>query len=418
MSTQPQIEPQTEPMIGTGMPSRLALIGVITRREIMVRLRDKTFLYSTLFLLVLVAVSVTVPMLLARSDERPAISVVAVGDLAGRVAQQAARTGTAAKVDDPSGIPAATITVRTAPDDSAAEALVRAGTVDAALLTSADGTDATLVGQEEVSDGLTELVTRSLAAQRLAGQFDPAGVASALDHQPGQRLLDPPPKDRDLGIFLGFAFAGLFTITTLVFGLNIAQSVVEEKQSRVVELLVAAVPVRLLLIGKVLGSSVLALGQLTLLLAVGLAGASAAGQSGVVGLLLNSSGWFVVFFLVGFAMLGCLWAAAGAVASRQEDLQSTTLPMQAVVMLPFLVTSYVIKGPWLVILSYVPFTSTVMMPRRLVAGQAAWWEPVLSAGIGLAVCAGLVLVGARLYQNSLLRGGGRVSWRTAWSGKS
>jgi ABC-2 type transport system permease protein len=400
------------------MPARRTLVGVILRREIMVKLLDRTFLWSTVFLLVLVSVSVAVPMLLSKNDERPAYTVATVGDLAGTVAQDAARVGRAAKVDDPAGVPAATITVRAVADRAAAEALVEAGTADAALVTTADGERAELIGDEEVPDRIGELVTRSLAVHALAGQLDDPGRAAALLNPPppAAHLLHPPSKDRDLGLFLGLAFGLLFSITTVIFGLNIAQSVVEEKQSRVVELLVAAVPIRMLLVGKVLGSSILALGQLTLLLAVGLAGASAAGQSGAVSLLLHSSGWFVLFFLVGFATLGCLWAAAGAVASRQEDLQSTTLPIQMVVLFPFFITSYITGGVWPVILSYVPFTSTVMMPRRLVSGDAAWWEALLSAGISLGVCALLVVLGSRLYANSLLRSGGRVSWKAAWTG--
>ena len=113
----------------------------------------------------------------------------------------------------------------------------------------------------------------------------------------------------------------------------IAQSVVEEKQSRIVEILVAAVPVRVLLAGKVLGNTALALGQITLFAAVGLAGASVAGQSGLVSLLLRSSPWFLlVFFLLGFLMLACLWAAAGALANRQEDMSKPASP--SIVSLP------------------------------------------------------------------------------------
>jgi ABC-2 type transport system permease protein len=400
-------------------PTQRGLVGVILRREIMVKLRDKTFIWSTVFLLVVIGVSAVVPLLLAQSDERPSYTVATVGGFAATVAGDAARAGTAAKVDDPSGVPAATITVRPVADRAAAEALLTSGAADAAVVGSGTGS-VEVVADEEVPDQLGELVNRSLAVQRLAAELDDPGRAAALlDQAPAkQQLLHPPAKDHDLGLFLGFAFGALFSVTTLIFGVNIAQSVVEEKQSRVVELLVAAVPVRLLLVGKVLGSSLLALGQLTLLLAVGLAGASAAGQSGVVSLLLDSSGWFVLFFLVGFATLGCLWAAAGAVASRQEDLQATTFPIQMVVMLPYFLTAYITSGPWQLALSYVPFTSTVMMPRRLLTGEASWWEALISAAISLAVCAGLVVVGSRLYSNSLLRSGGRIPWKAAWSGRS
>src|SRR6185503_13723220 len=113
-------------------------------------------------------------------------------------------------------------------------------------------------------------------------------------------------------------------------------------------ILVAAVPVRVLLAGKVLGNTALALGQIALFVAVGLAGASVAGQPGLVSLLLRASPWFLLFFLLGFSMLACLWAAAGAVAARQEDLQATTVPLQILLFVPFLAATYLYTpGPML-----------------------------------------------------------------------
>jgi hypothetical protein len=157
--------------------------------------------------------------------------------------------------------------------------------------------------------------------------------------------LEPPSKNTDLALASSTAFALLFFLTTFLFGMAIAQSVVEEKQSRIVEILVAAVPVRVLLAGKVLGNTALALGQIALFVAVGLAGASVAGQSGLVSLLLRSSLSFLIFFLLGFLLLACLWAAAGALANRQEDLQATTMPLQVLVFVPFFAAAYVYT-PW------------------------------------------------------------------------
>ena len=95
-------------------------------------------------------------------------------------------------------------------------------------------------------------------------------------------------------------------------------------------------PVRTLLYGKVLGNGALALGQVVLL-ARGRASPAPrpSGESGLVSLLARNSLWFVLFFALGFAMLSCLWAAAGAFASRTEDLQSTTVPLQVLVIVPF-----------------------------------------------------------------------------------
>jgi ABC-2 type transport system permease protein len=159
--------------------------------------------------------------------------------------------------------------------------------------------------------------------------------------------------------------------------------------------------VRLLLFGKVAGSTLLALGQVALLLAVGLAGASAAGQSAAVTLLLHSGGWFLAFFALGFGMLACAWAAAGALTSRQEDLQATTLPMQMLVMIPFFVSVYVTDpGRWMTFLSYFPLSAPLSMPRRLMLGDAAWWEPILSALGVAATGVVLVLLATRLYESA------------------
>jgi ABC-2 type transport system permease protein len=135
----------------------------------------------------------------------------------------------------------------------------------------------------------------------------------------------------------------------------------------------------------------------------------------VVGLLLRSGGWFMIFFLLGFVMLACLWAAAGAMAARMEDLQATTTPLTTAVMIPFFaVVSIQDTGTWLTGFSYFPFTSPMAMPRRLLAGNAAWWEASISAGVLLATAFAFIVIGARLYEGSLLRTASRSSLRAAW----
>jgi ABC-2 type transport system permease protein len=270
--------------------------------------------------------------------------------------------------------------------------------VDAALLTGQGG-GLELVGDEELPDGLSRAVTDALLAAPVE-----------------QRLLDPPPPDEGLAVLLSIGFSLLFFFTVFVFGLQIAQSVVEEKQRRVVELLVAAVPVRLLLAGKVAGNTALALAQIVLLVGVAMVGSSVAGQARLLGLLLAASGWFLLFFLLGFTMLACLWAVAGAVASRQEELQSTTLPLQMLVMLPFFASIYITEpGPALTVLSYLPVSSPLVMPRRILLGEVSAWEPLLAAAIIAVTAVLLVRVAARLYEGSLLRTGTRTTLSQAWS---
>ena len=424
--------------------SSLQMVRLVAAREISAKLRDRAFLISTGVLLLLVAGSVVVPLVLNRGQDRPKLTVTTVGEPARAVAEVARQAGAAAtrqadeqedeeergSVTDPgpaerpgqSAVPPVRLTVRPVADRAAAEAQVRAGTADAALVPDANGR-VTLIGQKEVDEDLSTLITIAAQSQNLTATLRAAGStpeqtrALLTAPPPTERLLDPPPRNADLGVLLGIAFAGLFFMTSISFGVMIAQSVVEEKQSRVVELLVAAIPVRMLLLGKVAGSTLLAFGQIALLFAVGLAGASVAGQSAAVSLLLHSGGWFLAFFVLGFTMLSCLWAAAGALSSRQEDLQATTTPVQFLILVPFFLSIYLHEsGPWLTLLSYLPFTAPLSMPRRLLIGDAAWWEPVLSAAGVVAMGALLVLLATRLYEGALLRTSGRTTLRTAWLG--
>jgi ABC-2 type transport system permease protein len=195
--------------------------------------------------------------------------------------------------------------------------------------------------------------------------------------------------------------------------------VTEEKSNRVVEILAAAVPIRQLLVGKVVGAGLLALVQVFLVIVAAGVGLAATGQldgslSG--GLLSAAAGSYLVFFLLGFLMLSCLWAAVGAMTPRTEDLQSTSLPMQALLFLPFIAAFAVTTtGTAMTWLSYIPLTSPLLMPRRVLLGDVAVWEPFVSGALIVATAVVLVLVATRLYENSLLRTRGKTSWREAWS---
>jgi len=116
-----------------------------------------------------------------------------------------------------------------------------------------------------------------------------------------------------------------------------------------------------------------------------------------------------VFFLFGFVLLAALFAAAAAMVSRQEDIGATTTPLILLVMAPYFLVIFAWNNPLIIgIMSYVPFSAPVGMPMRLFLGDALWWEPLLSLAILLLTCVGAILVGAKIYENSLLRMGARV----------
>ncbi len=278
---------------------------------------------------------------------------------------------------------------------------MRDGDVAAAVV-GEDLAGLTVLGAQGVPDELDVLLraaSSELQIQQAAADAGlSAGQVAALTSpvMPSTRLLQARPTGEVPPELLVLVFAFLFYLSVLTFGMSIAQSVVEEKQSRVIELLVAALPVRWLLAGKVIGNTVMALGQIVVILGAGLAGATVAGQGEIVRQVLGASGWFVAFFLLGFVMLACLWAVAGSLASRIEDLQATTVVMQVLVIVPFFAALFTLDpGPLQRVLSYVPFTAPLLMPARVVLGNAAPWEPVVSALIVLATGIAFVLIGAQ-----------------------
>jgi ABC-2 type transport system permease protein len=211
---------------------------------------------------------------------------------------------------------------------------------------------------------------------------------------------------------MGFAFALLFFLSAVMFGQMIASSVIEEKQSRLVEIIATAIPLRQLLAGKVIGNSVIALAQLVLFTAVGLVAVSFSEYSHMLGVLSGAVGWFIAFFAVGFVALACIFAVGGALASRAEDLQATTAPVTTVLMLVYF-ASLSLEGTAERIASFVPIASVISMPTRVLRGDALWWEPVVALIITVAFAAATVTVGEKVYRRSLMQTRGRLSWRQA-----
>ncbi|WP_353510433.1 ABC transporter permease [Intrasporangium sp.] len=385
------------PDVGAGAPWT-----IVASREIIVRLRDRTFIISTIITVVLIAALFGLQAYLGnRESEHP---VAVTGTTATDLVEAAHQTARASS-------DTLSITAVPVPDAEAAEAALRDGTAESWLherngswvLTSAGETD--LAVTTAVQDAVRSAVLDARAAQ--AGttvEQLTAGSEVTVDRLDG--------KPDNTGAIQGatFAFALLFYLAAMVFGLQIAGSVVEEKQSRLVEIIATAIPLRHLLAGKVIGNSVLAFGQVALYSAVGLVAVSFTDISTLLPGLTSAVIWFVAFFVVGFIALACLYAVAGALASRNEDLQSTTAPMTMVLMAIYF-ASFGLSGTAATVASYVPIASVISMPARILAGEAAWWEPVLALAIMAAFAYGVMLVGARIYRRSLMQTRGKLSWR-------
>ena len=376
---------------------------VVAGREIHVKLTDRNFLVSTLVTLVLLAGALVFQIVVgSRSND---MSMAVSGPGARQVVEQVEQQPASGK--DPG-----TMTVRDYADGAAVAQAVRDDKADAGLVHESAGWR--LVGKTGTDSKLAASIGQAVQRTILAQNATAAGTTVEALTKGGDVRLDvlEPEDNADLKLVVGIIFAFLFYMASLLFGMAIASSVVEEKQSRVVEILVSAIPLRQLLLGKVLGNTALALGQMALFLGVGLIGMSFTSFSSLMPSIAASAGWFLVFFLAGFFALACLWAVAGSLATRNEDLQSTT-PLLTTVLVGALMVGFVGAGLVRTIGSYVPIVSAVAMPQRLLAGDATWWEPILSLLVTLAFAAFAVVVGERLYRRSVMQTQHRLTIREA-----
>lgn len=347
---------------------RLALM--VAEREVVTQVRTKSFIISTAILLGAVLVSIVAGALLAGDDDPTRVAVV------GQTADVVAGVEGLEPVD--------------ATDRAAAERLVRDGEVSAAV----------------VPDG------SALGFSLLALDETPEGVVAALSVSPEVELLEPSGTDEGLRYLVSFGFGLVFLMSASAFGTTIAQSTVQEKQSRVVEILLSAVPSRALLAGKILGNSALAFGQTAALAGMAVIGLVVTGQDDVLDMLGAPLVWFVGFFLVGFVLLAAMYAASASLVSRVEDVGSVLTPAMMLTMIPYFgVIFFNDNETVLNVLSYVPFSAPVAMPMRLFLGDAVWWEPLIALALLLVTTVGVIAVGAKIYERSLLRTGARVKVR-------
>ena len=199
----------------------------------------------------------------------------------------------------------------------------------------------------------------------------------------------------------------------------VAGGVVEEKANRIVEILLSTIRPRQLLFGKVLGIGLVGFIQLAL---VGITALLVVSRTQVlnlpnigVGSVLDGLLWFVL----GFILYALLYAAAGSLVSRQEDIPSVTSPLTMLVVATYLVFFWVVANPDNpigVALSVIPPFAPILMPARIATGDAQLWQVVVAVILTLGEIALLNALAARIYANSVLRIGTRVKLTQAWRG--
>jgi ABC-2 type transport system permease protein len=356
----------------------VSTIRLVARRELTERVRERSFLVSSGITLVIVALVVVLPSVLGLGGDSK--YTVAAGD-----ARSAQVLRVAQRLDSRFDVeltvaPRAGVTLR----------------------------DGVIRAQEEPDDKLLNLL--QVANQQLD--------ASA---RPPLRLVTTKPIDPERDAKAGLAFITIFILygQLLTYGFWVASGVVEEKSSRVIEVILSAVTPRRLLTGKVIGLGLLALGHLCVIGAVGLVAGAAAGAIHLTGSLVGAAALAILWFVAGYAFYSCLFACAGALVPRQEELQSTTMPLTLLILVSFFLSFAVSDDPGGVlahVTAFIPMTAPLTMPGRIVTGDAPAWEIAASYAITLAAAAALIPLAARIYEGGVLRTGSAVKLRDAWRG--
>ncbi|MBB1483648.1 ABC transporter permease [Tessaracoccus sp. MC1865] len=369
---------------------------IVAKREILVQLTDRAFWIGTLTTIALIALGFIFGGLLGgdSSETKVAVSSDAAATVVAMAQEEGSGNYTALRVPEADVM-----------------ATVEEGDASAALTHSeADGWQLTVKDLFEAPDLRAAVADYQMGVNAAEHNLDLAAISAGTELE---LVTMEDEEGQGMAVIIStIAFALLFMMSAMTFGMQIANSVVTEKESRIVEILAAAIPTRQLLLGKVVGSTIMALAQVVLIAATALVGLSLSEWSSMVGLVTPVVGWFVLFFLVGFASLACLWAAAGAMATRHQDLNQTTTPLMTIVMLVYM-AGFLARGDVAHVLSYVPIASTVSMPGRLLSGESTWLDAGLAMVVAVAFMALCIWLGSKIYRRALMQTGSVLSWKDA-----
>jgi ABC-2 type transport system permease protein len=409
----------------------------VARREFNVRARTRTFIIATAFLAVAGVAVALAPIALTWFEGetgRESIGVVTVADPAPATNPVGQLSGVlnASATGEADGY-----AVEAVPDEATARAAVDEGDLSAALVIDR-GTDGDLafvvVSDEGPGRRTPELLRQAALALAVADRLDRLGVApgdQATLFAPADVSMDTPtapepgqpstPAEFASTTLVSQALVIFLLLAIVLYGQWVATSAAEEKSSRVMEIVISAATPFQLLGGKVLGVGGLGLVQLAAavfpaLIAFALSGVIAEAVLGAPpselavpqALTLDVIAVFAVFFVLGYLLYSSLYAAAGAMVSRMEDVNSIVAPMSLIGTLAYLVAVYAsigivpVDALWVTILAYVPFTSPYLMLSLYIAGQVGPAEVALAAAI-LAVSVVVALwAAARVYSAGVL----------------
>jgi ABC-2 type transport system permease protein len=385
-----------------------SVVWLVSRREIVDRMRRRSFLVLTLLLCALI-VAGGVLFAVLRDDSRPSydVGIVDGGQMAVSFEQALVAVGDASDVD---------IEVEVLADPAVGESLLRDGDVDVLV-----AVDRSTVTWNEVAGGeLARIVDTAWATVSVATAATEAGLAeseveSILSPDPLTTTILDPGDDQVLGLLVGFASAVLLFLSITTFGGYVLTGVVEEKSTGVIEVLLSHVRAHQLMAGKVFGIGVVALAQFTAAVVAGLVSLRISGTDVPTEIWIGLPAT-IVWFMGGFLLYSTLFALAGSFVSRVEDAQGAAAPITSAFTLGYVLVFTLGSDPSSTaarVLSLLPPFAPLLMPLRMVTGAASVVEIVVAAVLLSLAVAVMIRLAGTVYARTLLHRGRRLRWREA-----
>jgi ABC-2 type transport system permease protein len=384
-------------------------VGLVATREIRERVKGRIFRIGTLVILLGVGAAIVIPKVHTSSPAPQRVGVVgAANPSLSRIVEASGR-----ETQTP-------VRLVTEPSLEQADAALRAGQLDVVL---ADGGQRILVDQDVGPDANSTTATfvQALAANLgVLRAYEVAGLTSAQVEQLAHArpvAVDNLQANRSKGAVQSTSTVGIILLFLMLTQYNtwILMGVMQEKASRVVEVLLATVRPIQLLGGKILGIGLVAMGQAALIVGFALAVAAAVGSNllhGTAPLVLLSE---LLWLVLGYAFYCWVYAAAGSMAERQDQVQTLVLPLSLPIILGYVLALTTAStghaSLFFEVLAYLPPTAPFAMPVLVGLGQVQWWQFVASVIFSLAGTAGMAWVASGIYRRAVLRSGQRVRLR-------
>ena len=411
---------------------------VVFKREYLERVRSKWFLVATFLGPLFFGVLAILPAVLAaRTKGSTDLTNIAIIDATN--SELGARVATSLSRLAPNG-PAPQLRKTVVSAITSAESLATKEVVEQKLKGYLVLDASTIAGQRVRYAGRNastlrdvESLSRAVRSSLLNMRFENEGISpervmtlTAMNLETRTEKIGDRGREGTGGLvnlFFGYAIAFLLYMMIALYGQNILRGVMEEKTTRVAEVVVSSVRTDILLAGKVLGVGSVALTQVFVWIAIGVTLYSQRGallmklgvpaEAAVTKLPTVDPGVgiaLLLFFIFGFIFYAALFAAVGAMVNNQEDAQQAAMPVMLL-----LITSIVFMNPTLLnpsstmakVTSWLPWSAPILMPLRMAMSSVPWSE-VIAVLIGVALsCAVAIWISARIYRVGLLMYGKR-----------